>query len=57
MKKKVSRILAMILSAALISAVPASAAGVDPEAVEKTASSDTTKLVIWGHQEEVWNNN
>ena len=57
MKRKVSRILAMFLSAALISAVPAAAADVVPEASGKTASSEVTKLVIWGHQEEVWNNN
>ena len=57
MKKKVSRILAMILSAAMICAVPASAANVALEATDKTASSETTKLVIWGHQEEVWNDN
>ena len=43
MKKKVSRILALALVAALLSAIPASA--------------ETTKLVIWGHQEEVWNDN
>ena len=43
MKKKVSRILALVLVLALIGAIPAFA--------------ETTKLVIWGHQEEVWNNN
>ena len=42
MKKKVSRILALVLVLALIGAIPAFA--------------ETTKLVIWGHQEEVWNN-
>ena len=57
MKRKVSRILAIFLSAALISAVPAAAADVVPEASGKTASSEVTKLVIWGHQEEVWNDN
>ena len=56
MKKKTSRILALVLGAALISAIPAFAAGVEPEVSEKTGSG-TTKLVIWGHQEEVWNDN
>ena len=43
MRKKVSRILALVLVLTLISSIPAFA--------------DTTKLVIWGHQEEVWNDN
>ena len=43
MKKKVSCLLALALAVTLLGAI--------------SASAETTKLVIWGHQEEVWNNN